>query len=441
MKNAIKAAVFFLLTLIIASNSHAGTLKTDKSKQLLSDIREDISETLDSIAEIESQGDWTVYLSQADGRLVRMGMVIEPSTNTVLSVTADGAAKSMGLLAGDVISSIKVNGKSFDKNFSSAQFTHGDELEVTILRNGNILILAKQIESSFVPKWQLYSSTQDSLGTTIKTASSKQLSMNLQSRQSMALLKKLEGRINYMLSEIYKLESREGNALDLNLSKVARVSTELGVTIDSNNKVLSVKKNSNAKKVGVQIGDIIEGISLNEDFQFNNKLTSITLKPGDNFKLGVLRGNHRVLLRGTIKPVVNPSWSMIVEERPGYNEGDCGVITTIYDPPASWYLFKARIAKINGERVIGTGLSYTLPAGMNQVKVFEVMPSSQTGFSLSKKYRSYTRSKTINFLAKPNKKYYLASKLIKSNRHKTRTGEYWQPYVWKVEDFECSLDE
>lgn len=440
MKSAIKAA-FYLLTLIIVANSHAGTLKNDKSEQLLNDIREDISGTLNSIAEIESQGDWTVYLSQTDGRLVRMGMVIEPSTDTVLSVAADGAAKSMGLLAGDVITSIKVNGKSFDKNLSSAQFTHGDELEIIILRNGDMFTFAQQIESSFVPKWQLYSSTQDSLGTTIKTTSSKRLSMNLQSQQSIALLQKLKGRINYMLSEIYKLESREGNVLDLDLSKVARVSTELGVTVDSNNKVLSVKKNSNAKKVGVQIGDIIEGISLNEDSQFSNKLTSVKLKPGDNFKLDVLRGGRRALLRGTIIPIVNPSWSMSVKERPEYNEGDCGTITTIYDPPASWFLFTARIAKINGDRVIGSGLSYTLPAGMNQLKIFEEIPVSETGFSLSKSYRAYPRSKTINFYVKPNKKYYLGSKLIKSKRQKTRNGEYWEPYVWKVEDYECSLDE
>ncbi|GEM_PF-2042716 len=439
MKNAFKV-VFLMIALVIAGNSEASNLKADKSRKLLDNIRMDISETLDSIATIESHNDWTVYLSKTDGKLVRMGLVIEPSTNTVLSVAADGTAKSMGLVAGDVITGIKVNDKRFDENLSAAQFTHGDELEIKVLRNGNILILAKQIESSFIPNWQLYSSSNDTLGKTIQNANAKQLSMNLQSSKSTALLNKLESRINFMLSEIYKLESKEGSLLDLNLSKVARVSTELGVSIDSNNKVLSVKDNSNAEKVGLQAGDIIKGISLNDNSQYSDSLTSVKLKPGDRFKLNILRGKKNVLLAGTIKPIVNPSWSMTVDGQSRYNEGGCGVITTIYDPPASWYLFKARVAKINGDRVIGSGLSYELPAGMNQVKIFEKIPSSETGFSLSKKYRSYTRSKTINFLVKPNKKYYLGSKLIKSKRHKTRTGEYWQPYVWKVEDYECSLD-
>ena len=100
MKNAFKV-VFLMIALVIAGNSEASNLKADKSRKLLDNIRMDISETLDSIATIESHNDWTVYLSKTDGKLVRMGLVIEPSTNTVLSVAADGTAKSMGLVAGD----------------------------------------------------------------------------------------------------------------------------------------------------------------------------------------------------------------------------------------------------------------------------------------------------------------------------------------------------
>ncbi|RDX35661.1 hypothetical protein DZA50_06885 [Kangiella sp. HD9-110m-PIT-SAG07] len=440
MKIAFKIALTIML--IIASNSYAGELTSDKSKLLLENIRTDISRTLSSVADIESSKDWTVYLSQSNGRLVRMGVVIEPSTQTVLSVSADGTAHAMALRPGDIIKSVKLNGKDYGSQISSAQLTHGDELEVSIQRKGELLELNQLVESSFIPSWQLYSSSADNLGTTLKSANTKELSMNLQSSKSIALLKKLEARINFTLSEIYKLESVKENSFTLDFSKVARVNTELGLSIGENNQVLSIKSGSNAEQLGLRVGDFIKGFKLGKGDSFKQELSSLKLQPNEKFSLQVIRKDKKIILTGTANPTINPSWSMKVKSELHYPDEECGIITTLANPPASsWKFFKAHISEVNGNRVKSSGLAYKLPAGINRIKVHERVPSSETRFSLTEKKRfSFSDAKIIEFLVVPNKRYFLGSKLIKSKRFKTRTGEYWEPYVWKVEDYECSME-
>ena len=73
MKNSIRSllsALVFMLAFI--TQGHATELKSDKSKVLLDNIREDISVTLSTIADIEADQNWTVYLSQSNGKLVRI---------------------------------------------------------------------------------------------------------------------------------------------------------------------------------------------------------------------------------------------------------------------------------------------------------------------------------------------------------------------------------
>ena len=110
--------LFSIFILAVVFSSQADQLETEKGKLLLDNIREDISSTLSLVADIESEQDWTVYLSQPNGRLVRVGLVVEPSTRTVLSVAADSTAKSLGLLTGDIIQSVKLNGKDFSESLT-----------------------------------------------------------------------------------------------------------------------------------------------------------------------------------------------------------------------------------------------------------------------------------------------------------------------------------
>ena len=426
--------LFSIFILAVVFSSQADQLETEKGKLLLDNIREDISSTLSLVADIESEQDWTVYLSQTNGRLVRVGLVVEPSTRTVLSVAADSTAKSLGLLTGDIIQSVKLNGKDFSESLSSSEFEHGDELAVTILRNTKTITLKDRVKSSLVPSWQLYSSSTNSLGKTLKTANVEELSMNLQSEKSLQLLSKLEARINYTLSKIYHVESKESQKLDLYLSKVARVSTDLGVSLDQSFKVLSIKPDSNADRIGLQVGDVIRGYRFQENQAFNTSVPSLVLKPNASFTLQVQRKGNVLVLTGVAKPTVNPSWSMKVSKPSGDEGKACGVITVFFDPPFTKDIYKAQITEANGNLLpkLVRNDSLVLPAGRHEILIHANVPDNTS--------RSRSLGKLVEFMVVPDKRYFLGVKYDRSKRFSAR-GDSWEPYVWKVEDYECSLDD
>ena len=156
-----KRILAFLCIVSFFVSGHATEFKDQRSDALLAEIQADINDTLSKVANFETD-DWSVSIIRTNDKLVRVGVVVEPSSNTVLSVTADGVGSQLGLLPGDVLKDVSVNRKNYNDNFSMIELTHGDSLKVVIVREGQEVILRETVSSSFVPRWELYSNSKGS---------------------------------------------------------------------------------------------------------------------------------------------------------------------------------------------------------------------------------------------------------------------------------------
>ena len=425
-----KRILAFLYIVSFFVSGHAAEFKDQRSDALLAEIQADINDTLSKVANFETD-DWSVSIIRTNDKLVRVGVVVEPSSNTVLSVTADGVGSQLGLLPGDVLKDVSVNRKNYNDNFSMIELTHGDSLKVVIVREGQEVILRETVSSSFVPRWELYSNSKVS-GLDKKSENATN-STSLQSAKGLSLLKKLQERINVRLSEIYRLESkRSSSELKFDIYQKQLMETRLGMALDKNsNQIIRVEKGSNAYDGELKVGDILVDVFVNGDNV--DDISDLRITQGDSFRIIVSRDNEQKTFDFQIKSSSVPAWSFNVDSKISHPEGSCGVITVFFDPPFTDDIYKAFLTESNGD-LIPRGKrddSITLSAGMHRILIHEAIPSRLK--------RRSSKGKLVEFMVEPNKRYFLGAKYDRNERFSNQ-GKYWQPYVWKVEDYECSMD-
>lgn len=119
-----------------------------------------------------------------------------------------------------------------------------------------------------------------------------------------------------------------------------------------------------------------------------------------------------------------------IEKKPDVG---CGIITLYEKPPQTRDMHYATINIIDGVVVNEGSTSFTLSAGKHIIKVVEQIREN----SITRRRGEAKNFHIIEFDVEANKKYALGSKYIRKNRSKFKTGEYWQPEVWKTKDIEC----
>ena len=143
----------------------------------------------------------------------------------------------------------------------------------------------------------------------------------------------------------------------------------------------------------------------------------------------LIRGLIGVLLfSNVVAPVVHADDTLAKKDVVG-----CGVITLYEKPPQTRDMHYATINIIDGVVVNEGSTSFTLSAGKHLIKVVEKIREN----SITRRRGEAKNYHIIEFDVEANKKYALGSKYIRKNRSKFKTGEYWQPEVWKTKDIEC----
>lgn len=117
------------------------------------------------------------------------------------------------------------------------------------------------------------------------------------------------------------------------------------------------------------------------------------------------------------------------------NQG-CGEIILYSRPPKTKDIHYAWINQIDGQTVSTNSARFKLSAGKHRIKIIEKINSPH----FTRRRGEMMNAKYIEFEIKANQKYALGAQYIRKNRSKLKTGEYWNPIVWKTTEAECTAD-
>ena len=431
----IKVLLLYCLVLLPTISVQAKELKQSKSQSILSDIRADISDTLSQVMKLESNN-WTVSLTKSNADIIRVGVVIEPSTQTILSITAGSVGSSLGLQPSDRLQKVELNDEPFEGNFSMIALKHDDHLVVEVLRSKTTITLDTTVSEKFVPRWELYSSSTDA---EIKDLQQQADFSQLQSDTAVKLLKGLQSRINMRLGDIYHLETKGSkNEVNFELNQKQMQQTRLGMVIDQTSKqVIRVEQGGNADQAGFQAGDVLSAILVNGKEIV--EISQLKIKDGDRLQVEVDRDGATELIKFTIIANAVPAWALNVDSGLEYAEDACGVVNFLFNPQVTQDIYNAEASRLNDDTVLASKVIYELEPGTYTFKLYDRIPPDLVVSSF-RRNRPYRESKELDVIIEPNKRYYIAAKFNRDKRWKTRNGEYWDPIIWKVEDYECSMD-
>ncbi|WP_394174269.1 hypothetical protein [Thalassotalea litorea] len=131
--------------------------------------------------------------------------------------------------------------------------------------------------------------------------------------------------------------------------------------------------------------------------------------------------------------IANENESDVMVEATANNS--CGIVSVYQKPPESKNIYFVNINKIDNIVVPDKGAQFQLSPGTHKIKVIEQISDSY----FTRRRGSMKNYKDFEIVIEPNKKYYLGAQYIRKNRSKLKTGEYWEPIVWKTSDAECTM--
>ena len=140
-----------------------------------------------------------------------------------------------------------------------------------------------------------------------------------------------------------------------------------------------------------------------------------------------------ILLAGMLSFSVAANEIDVAPELSTAKSNACGIITLNENPPKTKNVHYAAINQIDGQTVSSRSTRFALAEGKHTIKVVEKITES----SLTRRRGEMKNYKFIEMDIQANKKYALGAKYIRKNRSKLKTGEYWQPVVWKTSESEC----
>jgi len=116
-------------------------------------------------------------------------------------------------------------------------------------------------------------------------------------------------------------------------------------------------------------------------------------------------------------------------------KNQCGEIALYSKPPETKSIYHAWVNTIDGKTVSSKSKAFALSPGKHRIKLIENIKDPR--FTLRR--GEMMNSKIIEINIEAGKKYYVGAKYIRKNRNKLKTGEYWEPTVWKVSQSKCSI--
>ena len=113
----------------------------------------------------------------------------------------------------------------------------------------------------------------------------------------------------------------------------------------------------------------------------------------------------------------------------------CGIISIYKKPPEAKNIYRVNINSIDGVFVGSRSHSFQLSPGKHKIKVIEQITDSY----FTRRRGEMLNYKTFEVDVKADGKYYLGAKYIRKNRSKLKSGEYWEPIIWKTSNSSCEL--
>ena len=153
-----------LLCTIFVSHmvSAAQGLQSEDSRIIAKELANTVSQSLIEIQKIEAKYNGNVGLNQfslsnRDASAISLGVLIDSDSNSVLAVTPNLIASEMGVIVGDKITDIKIDGVKVlpSSDAFAAAMNAGRELLINLERNGSEVTLVSDIGFRKSPEWTL----------------------------------------------------------------------------------------------------------------------------------------------------------------------------------------------------------------------------------------------------------------------------------------------
>ncbi len=300
--------------------------------------------------------------------------------------------------------------------------------------------------------------------------------------ESEQLVKDLQQQLQSTIAAITEIENKAGNSvkdLHFQVGLPAKQSPNLGLVLDLDSiakgyKILSVTPGSYADKLNLKPGYLIIAIN---DIPVDNSEKRRAFSElenaiaGDSLRLTIDKNGKTETFESIVIGKYTPSIKLEIgaeSTKDRFNdtvqtdEAGCGKVSVFFTPPSSKQFYHAKIFQIDEQRVNSTRETFRLKPGKHIIHLKEYINDylfvrrfrSPQGSKLSnwtdrtndfkwstrRNKRFHGVAKSIEIDIKPNVTYNLAAKFIKDKQFKQRSGEYWEPVVWKetVND-ECEL--
>lgn len=222
------------------------------------------------------------------------------------------------------------------------------------------------------------------------------------------------------------------------MQEPTRAYFDLGAVLNPDFKVMSVRDDSVAARMGMKVNDQVTGVDQLElaDQSLQSFVAYLDEKQhGDEVSLHLLRAGQPLTLTGTVVATVVPGWRLEVDtktEETLANSNVCGRVSVFVEPPESRDLYPAYIRTIDDKNVISQLAIFKLKPGVHVIDVHELIERRTLRPS-----KMLQQAKTLEITVEPNKTYYIAAKYNRDERFSARDGKYWDPVVWKVVEQSC----
>lgn len=150
---------YFLLGLFFFACGAANCteLQTEESKLLMQELRSNINSTLSEVMLLEkSAGNelLDIVLAEKGRSTNELGLIRDPASGLVLSVSPNSNAKMLGIQTGDKLVSLSSSDESLNLD-RKLSFRAGDLISAKVLRDGSEMILQGEALSSLGLAWSL----------------------------------------------------------------------------------------------------------------------------------------------------------------------------------------------------------------------------------------------------------------------------------------------
>lgn len=281
--------------------------------------------------------------------------------------------------------------------------------------------------------------------------------------ESQQLLDDMVNHVEQTMHVVSAIESKAGNDIsDMHvlLSIPARMSATVGMVLDLNDangyRVLSTTPQGFASSVGINTNDTlvaINGLSTRSDNRREAFAALEDATAGDTLQFDVEREDSVFKAQGQLKGVYTPhikielgtdnnetqsstAQTAASDDSAQQDSDACGQVSTFFRPPKTRDLYSVFVSQINDDNVIRSRTTFKLAPGKHKIDVHELIDFDR----FTRRSNAIQRAKPIIIDVKKDTVYYLAARFIPENRKKERTGEYWEPVIWKTtEDRACSL--